>query len=73
VGTIEFKLKLACLRYGHAVQHTAGIPLKLNVTSQDGGPGAHVAVELDAASARKLLEAIQEVIRQAEAGGFVEG
>jgi hypothetical protein len=32
-----------------------------------------VAVGLDAAFARKLVEAIQEVIRQAEAGGLVEG
>jgi hypothetical protein len=42
--------------------------LNLDFTSQAGG---RVAVELDAESARKLVETIQEVMRQAEEGGFV--
>jgi len=45
--------------------------MNLDFTSQAGAPGARMAVEQDAASARRLVEVIQEELRQAEAGGFV--
>jgi hypothetical protein len=45
--------------------------LNLDFTNQSGGPGRRVAVELDAASAKRLVEVIQAVIEQAERGGFV--
>ena len=36
------------------------------------GPGARVAVELSAESARALVETIQAVLARAEAGGYLE-
>jgi hypothetical protein len=35
------------------------------------GPGARVAVELDAASARRLVDAIQAGLARGEAGGYL--
>jgi hypothetical protein len=60
-GTGWFRVDTASVSYDHP----------LDFTSQTGGPGARVAVELDAASAHRLVEVIQEVLRSAEAGGFL--
>jgi hypothetical protein len=46
--------------------------LNIDLTNQAGGPGARVAVELDAESARRLVELIQQVMLQAETGGFLQ-
>jgi len=35
------------------------------------GPGARVAVELSETSARLLVQAIQDVLKRAETGGFL--
>jgi len=46
--------------------------LNLDFVNEAQGPGARVAVELSAESARTLMEAIQAVLARAEAGGFLE-
>ena len=72
-GTGWFKVDQASVSYDHPFDMPLEYTLNLDFTSQAGGPGARVAVELDTNSAKKLVEVIQEVMRQAEAGGFVEG
>ena len=71
-GSGWFRVDTASVSYDHPFDMPLEYTLNLDFTNQAGGPGARVAVELDAASARKLLEVIQEVMRQAEEGGFVE-
>jgi hypothetical protein len=63
------KIDLASVSYDHPYDMPLEYALNLDFTNQ---AGARVALELDAASARKLVETIQEVMRQAQAGGFVE-
>ena len=70
-GSGWFRVDTASVSYDHPFDMPLEYTLNLDFTNQAGGPGARVAVELDAASARKLLEVIQEVMRQAVAGGFV--
>lgn len=70
-GTGWFKLDQVTVSYDHPFNMPLEYTLNLDFTNQAGEPGARVAVELDAASARKLVELIQEVMRQAQAGGFV--
>jgi hypothetical protein len=72
-GTGWFRVDLASVSYDHPFNVPLEYALNIDFTSQAAGPAARVAVELDAESARKLVEVIQEVMRQAEAGGFVEG
>ena len=67
-----FRVDLASVSYDHPFDMPLEYALNLDFTSQAGEPSTRVAVELDAASARKLVGVIQEVMRQAEAGGFVE-
>jgi hypothetical protein len=62
------RINLASVSYDHPYDMPLEYSLNLDFTNQ---AGARVAVELDAASARKLVETIQEVMRQAEAGGFI--
>jgi hypothetical protein len=71
-GSGWFKVDQASVSYDHPFDMPLEYTLNLDFTNQAGGPGARVAVELDATSARRLVEAIQAVMRQAEAGGFVE-
>ncbi len=70
-GSGWFKVDQASVSYDHPFDMPLEYSLNLDFTSQSGLPGARVAVELDAASARTLVDAIQEVMRQAQAGGFV--
>ncbi len=60
------------MSYDHPFDMPLEYALNLDFTNQAGSPGARVAVELDAASARRLVEVIQSVMNQAEAGGFIE-
>jgi hypothetical protein len=46
--------------------------LNLDFVDEARGPGARVAVELDAESARRLVDAIQAVLARAEAGGYLD-
>jgi hypothetical protein len=67
-----FKTDLASVSYDHPFDMPLEYSLNLDFTNQAGLPGERVAVELDATSARKLVEVIQQVMSQAEAGGFVQ-
>ena len=58
----------ASVSYDHPYDMPLEYSLNLDFTNQ---AGARVAVELDATSARNLVEVIQAVMRQAEAGGFI--
>ncbi len=66
------KVDTASVSYDHPFDMPLEYTLNLDFTPQAGAPGARVAVELDAASARALVETIEEVMRQAEVGGFIE-
>lgn len=71
-GTGWIKLDQASVSYDHPFDMPLEYTLNIDFTNQEGAPGERVAVELDAASARKLVEVIQEVMHQAKVGGFVE-
>lgn len=62
------RIDLASVSYDHPYDMPLEYSLNLDFTNQ---VGTRVAVELDAESARMLVETIQEVIRQAERGGFL--
>jgi Family of unknown function (DUF6295) len=66
------KLDLASVSYDHPFDMPLEYTLNLDFTNQAAAPGARLAVELDAESARKLVEAIQNVMHQAEVGRFVQ-
>jgi hypothetical protein len=71
-GSDWFHVDTASVSYDHPYDMPLEYTLNLDFTTQTGSPGDRVAVELDAESARRLVQAIQEVMRQAEQGGFVE-
>ena len=66
-----FRVDQVSVSYDHPFDMPLEYTLNIDFTNQAGGPGARVAVELDAASARTLVDAIQEVMNKAEKGGFV--
>jgi hypothetical protein len=68
-----FKLDQVSVSYDHPFDMALEYALNIDFTSLAGGPAARLAVELDVESAKKLVEVIQDVMRQAEAGGFVGG
>ncbi len=70
-GTGWFRVDQASVSYDHPFDMPMEYTLNIDFTSQAGGPGARVAVELDAASATKLVQVIQEVMKKAEKGGFM--
>ena len=71
-GAGWIKLDQLSVSYDHPYDMPLEYALNIDFTSQAGGPGARMAVELDAASARQLLELIQDVMHQAETGGFID-
>jgi hypothetical protein len=66
-----FNVDLASVSYDHPYDMPLEYALNIDFTNQATGPGARVAVELDAASARRLVETINAVLAQAESGGFL--
>ncbi len=66
------KLKEADVSYDHPFDAPFEHALNIDFVNESLGPGARVAVELSVEAARELVETIQAVLRQAEAGGFVE-
>jgi hypothetical protein len=70
-GSGWFKVDQASVSYDHPFDLPLEYSLNLDFTNQAGPPGTRVAVELDAASARKLVEVILEVMKQAQDGGFI--
>ena len=67
-----FDVRQANISYDHPFNARLEHALNLDFVNEAQGPGARVAVELDAESARALVEAIQAVLARAEAGGFLE-
>ena len=67
-----FDVSQANVSYDHPFHASLEHALNLDFVNEAQGPGARVAVELDAGSARALVEAIQAVLARAEAGGFLE-
>jgi hypothetical protein len=66
-----FKVNKVNVSYDHpyhaAFEHT----LNLDFVNEAEGPGARVAVELSAESARQMVKAIQEALDRAEKGGHI--
>jgi hypothetical protein len=67
-GGTWFKVDTLSVSYDHPFDMQLEYTLNLDFTNQTD----RVAVELDLASARSLVEAIQQVLQQAEIGGFLE-
>jgi hypothetical protein len=67
-----FDVRQASVSYDHPFHAPLEHALNIDFVNETQGPGARVAVELDAESARTLVEAIQAVLVRAEAGGFLE-
>lgn len=57
--------------YDHPFDVGLEYALNLDFGNEALGPGARVAVELDAASARTLVATIQAVLARAEAGEYL--
>jgi len=66
-----FTLNGAYVSYDHPFNVPSEHALNIDFVNEAQGPGARVAVELDAASARTLAETILAVLAEAEAGGYV--
>ena len=67
-----FAVRQANVSYDHPFSAPLEHALNLDFVNESLGPGARVAVELSAASARALVETIQAVLARAEAGGYLE-
>jgi hypothetical protein len=66
-----FPLREANVSYDHPFDAPFEHALNIDFVNESMGPGARVAVELSLDAARALVETIQAVIAQAEAGGYV--
>jgi hypothetical protein len=67
-----FAVRQASVSYDHPFNAPLEHALNIDFVNEAQGPGARVAVELSAESARSLVETILAVLDRAEAGGFVE-
>ena len=67
-----FAVRQANVSFDHPFHAPLEHALNLDFTDPARGPGARVAVELSAAAARDLAEAILAVLAQAEQGGYLE-
>jgi hypothetical protein len=61
----------ANVSYDHPFNAPMEHALNLDFVNEALGPGARVAVELSVNSARALIDTIQKVLEQAEAGGHL--
>ena len=68
-----FALGQATVSYDHPFHAPSEHALNIDFVNEALGPGARVAVELDAGAARTLVKTILAVLDEAEAGGFLEG
>ncbi len=66
-----FPVRQVSVSYDHPFHADLEYTLNLDFANDAMGPAARVAVELDAASARALVETIQAVLARAEAGGYL--
>ena len=67
-----FTLNQANISYDHPFHISLEHALNIDFVNENLGPGARVAVELSEKAARSLIDAIQDVIGQAKAGGHLE-
>ena len=67
-----FTLRQATVSYDHPFHAPTEHALNIDFVNEGQGPGARVAVELDAEAARALVATILAVLDRAEAGGFLE-
>ena len=67
-----FSLTQANVGYDHATHSQFEHALLLDFVNPDLGPSARVAVELDIASGKALIEQIQAAIAEAERTGVAE-
>ncbi len=66
-----FVVNQADVTYDHPFHAPLEHALNIDFVNESLGPGARVAVELSVESARALIEGIQAVLAQAEAGGYI--
>ncbi len=67
-----FAVNQATVAYDHATHSRSEHALLLDFSNYDIGPSARVALELDLASARALLEQLGATIQAAEESGVAE-
>jgi len=67
-----FKVRQANVSYDHSFDAPLEHALNIDFVNEAQGPGARVAVELSAESARTLVETILAVLDRAETGGYLE-
>ncbi len=67
-----FNVRQANISYDHPFNLPSEHALNIDFINEAQGPGARVAVELSAESARALVDTILSVLKQAESGGFLE-
>lgn len=67
-----FTVRQASVSYDHPFSAPLEHALNIDFVNEAQGPGARVAVELSADSARALVKTIQAVLARAAAGGFLE-
>jgi hypothetical protein len=66
-----FTLRQATVSYDHPFDAPMEHALNLDFVNEALGPGARVAVELSPQAARALVATIQEVLDEADAGGYL--
>lgn len=66
-----FDVHQANVSYDHPFNASLEHALNIDFVNEARGPGARVAVELSAESARTLVETILAVLARAGAGGFL--
>jgi hypothetical protein len=67
-----FSVTQANVSYDHPFNAPLEHALNIDFVNEALGTGARVAVELSAESARSLVQTIQAVLEQGEAGGYLE-
>ena len=67
-----FPVRQANVSYDHPFNAPMDHALNIDFVNDAQGPGARVAVELDVASARSLVETILTVLNEADEGGYID-
>ena len=67
-----FAVRQANVSYDHPFHAPLEHARNIDFVDEAQGAGARVAVELDAESARRLVDAIEAILARAEAGGYLE-
>lgn len=67
-----FQVRQANVSYDHPFDAPYEHALNIDFVNEAVGPGARVAVELNAESARALVDTILAVLNEADAGGHLE-